>query len=82
MHNPYARHFYSNNNPAPPTPQHEMDKAIQEFLSSGGVIQHMRDDGGSYEKNLKKTQKNLVGGFNPFSKSDALTINKGDLIRR
>jgi hypothetical protein len=60
----------------PPTPDDEMEAAIQEFLNRGGKIQQMRSDSGNYDKNLKKTQANLKGGFNPFSKDQALTINK------
>jgi hypothetical protein len=62
----------------PKTTDEEMEAAMAEFLARGGKIQQMRDDGGTYDKALKKTKENLKGGFNPFSKDQALTINKDD----
>lgn len=70
--------FYSHHIPPPKTSDEDMEKALQEFLANGGKIQYMRSDNGKYDKGLKKTQENLAGGFNPFSKDQALTINKKD----
>ena len=78
LSSPFRNNFYSHQVPPPRTSDEEMKKALEIFLKEGGKIQEMRDDSGSYNKNLKKTQKNLAGGFNPFSKTQALTINKGD----
>lgn len=52
----------------------ETQAAIEEFLNNGGEIIRLRSDDGSYDKNLRKTKESLKGGFNPFSKTDALRI--------
>lgn len=70
---------YSHHVPPPKTPNEEWESAFQEFLSNGGKVQVMSSDPSAskrYDKALKKTQANLAGGFNPFSKDSALTINK------
>lgn len=54
------------------TPEDD-EKALQEFLSQGGKVVKLKDDDGSYDKNLKKTGNRLGGGFNPFSKEASLT---------
>jgi hypothetical protein len=74
--------FWSHHVPPPRTSDQEMERLLNEFLAKGGQIQQMRDDGGKYDANLKKTQKNLAGGFNPFSKDIALTINKDSVMKR
>jgi hypothetical protein len=74
--------YYDHHNPPPRTPDDVMESLIKEFVANGGKIQTMRDDGGAYNKALKKTQKSLGGGFNPFSKDEACTINKQDFIKR
>ena len=49
------------------------EKAVAEFLNSGGKILKLKDDDGSYDKNMKKTENRLIGGFNPFTKDQALS---------
>lgn len=46
--------------------------AIDAFLSKGGKVVKLRDDDGSFDKNLKKTENRLIGGFNPFSREEVL----------
>lgn len=53
------------------TPEDD-EKALKEFLSQGGKVVKLKDDDGSYDKNLKKTETRLVGGFNPFTKEKSL----------
>ena len=50
----------------------EIQSAIEAFLANGGNINRLKDDNGIYDKNLKKTTKRLAGGFNPFTKDEAL----------
>ena len=50
----------------------DFDQAVQDYISKGGEILNLRDDNGGYDKGLKKIQENLIGGFNPFSKEQAL----------
>ena len=50
----------------------ETEAAIESFLAKGGEITSLKDDDGSYDKGLKKIENRLDGGFNPFSKTDAL----------
>jgi hypothetical protein len=72
---------YSHHVPPPKTSKEEWESAFQEFLSNGGKVQIMNGDRTAskrYDNALKKTQENLAGGFNPFSKDSALTINKKD----
>lgn len=76
------RNQYCATTPPPRWDEKESERLLQEFLAKGGKIQKIRDDNGSYDKSLKKTQKSLAGGFNPFSKGEALTINKEDFIKR
>ena len=56
----------------------EADAAeIEKFLAKGGKVKHLREGSdSSYEKNLKKTEGVLIGGFNPFSKEDSLTVEE------
>jgi hypothetical protein len=68
--------------PPPKTTDEEWQKAFQEFQNAGGKVQYMRNDNGRYNKSLKKTQQNLGGGFNPFSRDFSLTINKEDYVKR
>ena len=82
MPNSINKNFYCAATPPPRWDEQESEKLIQQFLTNGGKIQYVRDDNGSYDKSLKKTQQNLSGGFNPFSKEEALTINKKDFFKR
>ena len=51
----------------------EIQDEIDNFLASGGKIKYLNNDDGKYDLNQKRIEKNLGGGFNPFSKVDALT---------
>jgi hypothetical protein len=72
--------IYSRSVPPSQTSDDEISNAIQAFLNKGGKIQKLREDSGNYDKALKKTQENLAGGFNPFSRHQALTVNKKDFL--
>jgi hypothetical protein len=72
--------IYSRSVPPSKTSHDEISSAIQAFLQKGGKIQKLRDDSSHYDKALKKTQENLTGGFNPFTREQALTINKKDFL--
>lgn len=56
----------------------EDEAAINAFLSKGGKVVKLKDDDGGYDKGLKKTEHRLAGGFNPFTKEDALTVPDSD----
>jgi hypothetical protein len=77
-----SRSFYCHYIPPPKTSEEEWQKAFAEFQAKGGKVQQMKSDNGNYDKGLKKTQENLSGGFNPFSKDFCLTINKEDFNKR
>jgi hypothetical protein len=51
----------------------EMEAAAAEFLANGGKITRLKDDDGAYDKGLKKIEKRLGGGYNPFTKEESLT---------
>lgn len=63
--NPWVAHKRPSND--------EMDDMIKQFLANGGKIVKLNEDNGDYDKGLKKIENRLGGGFNPFSKEDALT---------
>lgn len=71
--------IYSRSILPPKSSDNEINNAVLAFLNKGGKVQILREDDGSYDAALKKTQQNLIGGFNPFSRCDALTINKDSL---
>ena len=53
----------------------ELDDAVAQFLANGGKVTNLKEDDGEYEKGLKKIERKLGGGFNPFSKEDALSTD-------
>lgn len=58
------------------TPKDDAD-AIADFLAKGGKISKLKDgEDSAYEIGLKKIEKNLMGGFNPFSKEDSLKVEE------
>lgn len=50
----------------------DLEEEVRQFLANGGKIKRMKEDDGVYDKKLKSTEAKLGGGFNPFSKCDAL----------
>lgn len=72
MANPITIKYSYNIRPFQISPK-DFDLAVQDYISKGGEILQLRDDNGGYDKGLKKIQENLQGGFNPFSKEQALT---------
>ena len=48
---------------------------IARFLANGGKVIKLKDgEDSAYDKNLKKIQKELMGGFNPFTKEESLKV--------
>lgn len=58
------------------TPTEDAEE-IARFLANGGKVIKLKDgEDSAYDKNLKKIEKNLMGGFNPFTKEEALTVEE------
>lgn len=56
------------------TPKEDAEE-VAKFLANGGKITKLKDgEDSSYDKNLKKIQKELMGGFNPFTKEESLKV--------
>ena len=55
------------------TTHNDLEDEVARFLAEGGKITKLKQDDGSYDKALKKIEGRLGGGFNPFSKEDALS---------
>lgn len=53
----------------------EINDAIERYLSGGGSIKKLSEDRNAYDKQLKKTENILEGGFNPFTKEESLVVD-------
>jgi len=58
-----------------PISKEEMEAEIAEFYANGGKITTCTMDDGEYDRSLKRNTKRLGGAVNPFSKSDALSVD-------
>lgn len=73
--------LYSRSILPPKSSDDEINNAVLAFLNNGGKVLKLRDDHSAYDDALKKTQQNLKGGFNPFSKQEALSLQK-DFLKK